>query len=123
MIRRWLALLELAKCGSMLRQLLDHGCLCLLTRLPVTDLVPLIVLLHLVAGVARAKTAEGPLASTAACFTVQDEGLVVVRHKLVRRVLLHHVDSFDPLAIHIVAVNLVLALTADAVAIIVTFFI
>ena len=75
------------------------------------------------AGALRAEAAEGPLASTAPCFAVQDEGLVIARHKLVRRVLLHHVDSFDALAIHIVAVNLVLTLTADAVAIIVTFFI
>ena len=68
------------------------------------------------AGALRAEAAEGPLASTAPCFAVQDEGLVIARHKLVRRVLLHHVDSFDALAIHIVAVYIILAPPARAAA-------
>ena len=67
------------------------------------------------AGAPRAEAAEGPLASTATC-----EGLVVVRHKLVCRVLLHHAYSLDALAVHIVAVHLILALAAIAVAIVVT---
>ena len=66
-------------------------------------------------GAPRAEAAEGPLASTATC-----EGLVVVRHKLVCRVLLHYADSFDTLAVHIVAVYLILALAASAVASVVT---
>ena len=73
------------------------------------------------AGAPRAEAAEGPLAPAAACRAVQDEGLLVVRHKLVCRVLLHHVYGFDALAIHIVAVvYIILALAADAVAIVVT---
>ena len=75
------------------------------------------------AGAPRAEAAEGPLASTASCFAVQDEGLVSVRHKLVRRVLLHHVDSFDALAIHIVAVYIILAPPARAAASITTILI